>query len=74
MCIARRNLTPKARRLLVIGNLCLVAGLILSIFDKDLGEHHATLFHSVRGFLIGLSIALNFGALRMSRNDCLPQP
>ena len=68
MCIARRNLTPKARRFLAIGNLCLFAGLMLSLFDKDLGQHHDNLYDALRGFLIGLSIAFNFGALHMGAN------
>lgn len=68
MPLVRRPLTPKARRFLAIGNLCLVAGLTLSIFDKDLGLHHAALYDAGRGFLVGLAVVFNFGALRLARN------
>lgn len=68
MCLARRNLTPKARRFFVFGNLCLVAGLLMSVFGKDLGLHHAALYDATRGLLMGLSIGFNIGALRMTRN------
>ncbi|MGC1462225.1 MAG: hypothetical protein WA802_08490 [Terracidiphilus sp.] len=68
MRFAGRSLTPKARRFLAIGNLCLVAGLTLSIFDKDLGLHHAAIYDAIRGFLLGLAIAFNFGALGFARS------
>jgi hypothetical protein len=67
MWLARRSLTPKARRFLVIGNLCLVAGLLMSVFDKDFGLHHANLYHATRGLLFGLAIGFNVGAVRMAR-------
>lgn len=68
MCLAGRNMPPKARRFLAIGNLCLAAGLTLSIFDKDLGLHHADLYDALRGFLIGIAIAFNIGALCLARS------
>ena len=68
MCLAARNLTPKSRRFLAIGNLCLAAGLLMSVFDKDLGQHHAAIYDALRGLLIGLSIAFNLSALRMGAN------
>jgi hypothetical protein len=74
MCLARRNLTPKSRRFLAIGNLCLFFGLTLSLFGKDLGHHHADLYDAARGFLIGLSIAFNLGAFRMGANCHETQP
>jgi hypothetical protein len=73
MCIARRNLTPKARRFLIAGNLCLVAGLLPSILAKDFGHQHADLFDAARGFFIGLSITFNIAALRM-RSSCNQPP
>lgn len=69
MCLARNNLSPKARRLFVLGNLCLVAGLTLSLFDKDMGSHHVAIYDALRGFFLGLAIALNFGALRLARKS-----
>jgi len=74
MGLARRSLTPKARRFLAIGNLCLCTGLVLSLFDKDLGQNHAAIYDGVRGFLIGLSIAFIFCAFRMSTNRNQSQP
>jgi hypothetical protein len=68
MCLAKRNLPPKARRFLVIGNLCLSAGLLLSIFGKDLGLHHAIACDALRGFLLGLAIVFNFNAMRIARS------
>ena len=68
MCLAKRNLSPKARRVLAIGNLCLVGGLVLSIFDKDLGLHHTALYDAIRGFLFGLSITFNLCVMRFARN------
>jgi hypothetical protein len=74
MCLARRNLTPKAQRFLAIGNLCLAAGLTMSVFDTDLGLNHAAIYDGLRGLLIGIALAFNFGALRMSANCRQPQP
>ena len=67
MCLARRNLSPKARRFLTFGNLCLVASLTLSIFDKDLGLHHQDLYDGLRGFFLGLAITFIFFAFRLAR-------
>ncbi len=74
MCLDRRNLSPTARRFLTIGSFCLVAGLTLSIFDKDLGLHHKNLYDALRGFLLGLSIVFNFYALRFARRRPQDQP
>jgi hypothetical protein len=74
MCLERRNLTPKARRFLAIGNLCLVAGLTLSIFDKDLGLHHQDLYDALRGFFLGLAITFIFFAFRLARRCSEDQP
>ena len=45
----------------------LVAGLLMSVFDKDIAFHNAALYHGLRGLLIGLSIGFNFGALRLAK-------
>ena len=74
MRLARRNLTPKGRRFLVSGSLCLSASLILSSFDKDLGLQHAALYDALRGFLLGLAIVFNFAAMRLARNCPQNQP
>lgn len=69
MYLEKRHLTRKARIFLAAGNLCLFSGLMLTILGKDLGLHHAALYHGLRGFLIGLAIALIFWAFRLS-GDC----
>ncbi|HEX4757189.1 MAG TPA: hypothetical protein VH308_04370 [Terracidiphilus sp.] len=69
MCLARNQLSPKARRFFTIGNLCLFTGLTLSIFGKDLGLQHAAIYNGLRGFLVGLSIAFNLGAVRLARRS-----
>ena len=74
MCLARRNLTPKSRLFLAIGNLCLFSGIVLSRFDTDLVQQHAAAYHCARGFLIGISIAFNIGAMRSARNCHETQP
>ena len=74
MCLAARNLTPKSRRFLAAGNLCLVAGLLMSVFDKDLGQHHAAIYDALRGLFIGLSIAFNLSALRIGATCRETQP
>ncbi|HZL52479.1 MAG TPA: hypothetical protein VFC37_16190 [Terracidiphilus sp.] len=74
MCLARRDLTPKARRILAIGNLCLAGGLTLSLFDKDIDVHYANLYDGLRGFFIGLAIALIFCASRLSGKCSASQP
>lgn len=68
MCLARRNLSPKARRFLVVGCLCLAVGNSLSVFAKDFGLHHEAFYDALRGFLLGLAIAFNFSTLRLARN------
>lgn len=68
MCLARRNLTPKARGFLVSGCLCLAVGSSLSVFGRDLGVGHQDVYDALRGFLLGLAIAFNFCALRLARN------
>jgi hypothetical protein len=74
MCLARRNLSPKARRFLAIGNLCLVAGLLPSIFGKDLGLHQTALYDATRGFFLGLAITFIFFAFRLARRCPEDQP
>jgi hypothetical protein len=68
MCIARRSLSPRARRFLAIGNLCLSAGLLMPIPAKDFALHHADIYDGLRGLLLGLAIGFYFGALRLARS------
>jgi hypothetical protein len=68
MFFKKRQLTPKARRFLAIGNLCLVAGLMLTLFGNGLGLPQSNLLDGLRGFLLGLAITFNFYALRLARS------
>jgi hypothetical protein len=68
MCLARRSLSPKARRFLALGNLCLVTGLMMSILAKDFATHHENLYDGLHGLLIGLALGFIIGAFRFARN------
>jgi membrane associated rhomboid family serine protease len=68
-----RQLNPKARGLLVAGNLLLVLAILLLNFKKELSGGHAW-FDGVCGFFFGLSLSLNLAAVvlakRRRRNAC----
>ncbi len=68
MFFRKKQLTPKARRFLAIGNLCLVTGLMVTLFGNDLVLHHSNLLDGLRGFLLGLAITFNFYAFRLAKN------
>ncbi len=76
MSFNRRNLSPKGRRIFTAGNICLCLGLVLSIFDKDIGRHYADLYEFSRGLFMGLGVTLLICALRMGcvRPNTLPPP
>ena len=74
MCLARSNLTPKARRYLAAGNLCLFTGIVMPHLVKGLGIQHLALIDGLRGFLLGLSICFIFWAFRLGRNCAGNQP
>jgi hypothetical protein len=57
MCL-RRQLDPVSRRIYAAGNLCLVSGLMLTIFAQSFGHRHPDLFIGLRFLLIGASICL----------------
>lgn len=69
MCLAKRNLNPKARRFLALGNLCLLTFFALTLLGKNSNQSHIDLYDGLRGFLIGLSITFNFAAFRFA-NRC----
>jgi hypothetical protein len=71
MCLARRNLNPKARRFIAIGNLCLFTSITLGLFDKDIRPEHVMIYHFTRGALLGLAICFLYATARLSR--CGPQ-
>ena len=67
MSFTRRQLTPKARRFLAIGNLCLFTSAAMTILGKDFALHHVDIYDGLRGFLIGLAITFIFYAFRLAR-------
>jgi hypothetical protein len=67
MCIPIRQLDPKARRLLAIGNISLVIALLLRLFVHSSGQIERNWLHAVCGFLIGLSITINLMQLVFAR-------
>jgi len=75
MCIPLHQLDRKGRVQLFIANFSLVIGLLLWNFREYVWPSDPmarNLLHAVCGFLLGLSIALNIGALirrRRSRGD-----
>jgi hypothetical protein len=66
MRIPSRRLDPKARRSMVLGNLCLVIGLLLWNFRSHFQVQRIWL-DGVCGLLLGISIVVNLSAVRSSR-------
>lgn len=60
MCLLRRGqLNAKSRRIFAAGNLCLVCGLMLTLFfGGGFGARHRILFDSLRFLLMGMAIIL----------------
>jgi hypothetical protein len=67
MCIPIRQLDPKTRRLLAIGNISLVVGLLLWLFVHPSGQIEKNWLHAVCGFLLGLSVTINLMGLVFAR-------
>ncbi|MDR3751919.1 MAG: hypothetical protein P4K94_10580 [Terracidiphilus sp.] len=66
MCIRSRHLDPKTRRSMVLGNLCLVIGLLLWDFHASIPIQR-TWLDAVCGLLLGISIGVNLSAVRCAR-------
>jgi hypothetical protein len=66
MCIPIRQLDPKWRRMMAVGNFSLVAGLLLWNFRSYIPAGPDWL-HPVCGLLFGLSIGINLFGLRLAR-------
>ena len=73
MCLFRRQLDPKSRRIYAAGNLCLFAGIALTIFRGGFAHLHPVLFAGLRFLLIGCAITLLYWSARRMRN-CAPRP
>jgi hypothetical protein len=67
MCIWNRENNPKAAAMAKIGNLSLAIGLILWAFVIPFTKFQPNLLHFAAGLFLGISIAVNLGALKMAR-------
>lgn len=73
MCLSRRQLDPKSRRIFAAGNLCLFSGLALTlIFEKGFGHRYPALFDALRFLLVGSAIALLYWSARRGAG-CAPR-
>jgi hypothetical protein len=63
MCICNRQLDPKTRRMMVIGNSSLAISLLLKQFVQPSGQIEQNCIHALCGFLLGFSIVASFSAL-----------
>jgi hypothetical protein len=66
MCLFRRQLDRRSRRIYAAGNLCLCSGLMLTLFAESFGHRHPALFDGLRFLLIGVAISLLFWSARRS--------
>ena len=62
-----RNLNPRARRLMVVGNAALVMAIGLWSFARTAERSTHVWLDFACGLLFGISIASNLAALRLSR-------
>ena len=73
MCLRRRQLDPKSRRIFAAGNVCLLSGLMLTLFfEHGNGHRHPAIFDSLRFLLIGVAIGLLFWSARRNAG-CAPR-
>jgi hypothetical protein len=69
MCIPNRLLDRKTRRLMAIGNIALVIGLLLWLFVHPAAQTERNWLHAVCGFLLGFSITISLYGLRFARRN-----
>jgi hypothetical protein len=74
MCEPYSHRNPQTRRVVAIGNLCLVAGLLLWNFARPANQIQQNLLHGLTGLLIGFSITVNLCMLRFARRPNQNQP
>ncbi|MGA2851281.1 MAG: hypothetical protein ABSE46_19945 [Terracidiphilus sp.] len=67
MCEPSSQPDPRTRRLFAIGNLCLVAGLLLWSFVHPVNQVEKNWLHGLTGLLTGCSIVVNLYAFRLAR-------
>jgi hypothetical protein len=65
MCLFRRQLDPKSRRILQAGYLCLASSFVPALFcEHGFGHHDSALFGGLRFLLLGTAIGLLFWSAR----------
>lgn len=74
MCVPYREHDPRTRRLLAIGNMCLVAGLLLWNFARPANQIHRNWLDALCGLLMGFSITINLYAARFAHRRSPNQP
>ncbi len=68
MCRRWKDVDQKQRRTIAAANGFLAAGLAIWNLASRASGHHQPWLHAVSGFLLGLSIALNLGAVVKRRH------
>jgi len=68
MCRNIRDYGPKTRSIYAVGNVCLMAGLMLNLFFTSFGHRHPDLYLALRGFFIGMAIVFLFWSTRRMRS------
>ncbi len=79
MCISNRQLDPKTRRWMVIANLSMILGILLSNSVRwnwvhGISQMELNWLHAFTGFFYGLYIAIMFFGLRGARRCCAIDP
>ncbi len=73
MCLFRRQLDAKSRRIYAAGNLCLFSGLALTLFAGSFGHRHPAIYDGLRFALMGAAISLLLWSARRS-GGCATRP
>lgn len=68
MCVPYSQHDPRTRNLLAIGNICLIAGLLLWNFALPDSQIQKNWLHGLTGLLMGFSITVNLCVLRFTRH------
>ncbi len=67
MCLSRRQLDPKTRRIQSAGYLCLGSSFVPVFLDKHgFGHGHSAVVDTLRFLLLGLAIGLLYWSARRS--------
>ena len=77
MCLNRRNLDPKSRRLMMIANIAFICGILLLNAERESWIHLSSQYarnwlDALVGFCLSLYIAIIFFGLRKARCCAIP--